>query len=145
MRTTCTTCLKSLVFTEQKKPTYPFYQSANLPYLSQKACRCCKNSGLRKQKSSLEELSFFFNMLLRYKYSTPFFSRKWGPTLWNEDFREVIFIRRKKRKWKKGFLETKQIKKILKIFNPNSEKFKLSGQLTWTYSTCQKHNLDPTF
>lgn len=43
----------------QKTTTYPFYQSSNLPYSFQKACRYRKNSGLRKQKSLLEEPVFF--------------------------------------------------------------------------------------
>ena len=41
------------------KSTYPFYQSPNLPYSSQKACRYCERSGLREQKSFLLTLAFF--------------------------------------------------------------------------------------
>lgn len=72
-----------------------FYPSQKLLYSSQQACSYCDKSVLRKQKYFLEELTFF---LSAFEVWTLYllFSRNWGCSLWNSNFREMIVIRREK-------------------------------------------------
>lgn len=59
---------KGPIHLSNSKSTHPF-KNHKAPYSSQKACRHCKISGLRKQKSSCRNLHYF-PVPLRCKFST---------------------------------------------------------------------------